>query len=51
MVGLSLGFSFVNLGVESFSSCLPETGSYNLVFVNDKANSDWFLFYWELTLL
>ena len=45
MAGLGLGFSFVTLGVESFSSCLPEMGSYNLVFVDDKASGDWFLFY------
>ena len=52
-MGLSLGFSSVNLGMESFSSDLPETGWYNLVcvFVDDKASSGWFLFYWKLMLL
>ena len=33
MVRLSLGFPSVNLGMESFSSDLPETGWYNLVSV------------------
>ena len=33
MVGLSSGFSCVNLAVESFSSDLPKMGLYNLVCV------------------
>ena len=33
MVGLGSGFSYVNLGVESFSSDLPEMRWYNLVCV------------------
>ena len=33
MVGLSSGFSCVNLGVESFFSDLPKMGWYNLVCV------------------
>ena len=53
---MSSRFSSVNLGVEIFSSDLPETGQYDLVcvcavLVDDKATGGWLLFYWELMLL
>ena len=54
-MALSSGFSCVNLGMESFSSDLPEIGWYNLVcvcgvLVDDKANGVWFLFHCVLML-
>ena len=47
MVGLSSGFSCVNLVVESFSSDLPKMGLYDLVcgvLEDNKLNGGWFLF-------